>query len=78
VVTYLWLGDADPERRRRGAGFATFGVVFLAVVVALVVVLDFRNSQALPVTGLTGVLVGAGAYLRYRRSTGAVAPPELP
>lgn len=76
AVTYLWLGDADPERRRRGAGLAAFGVVFLAVLVALVVVVDLRNSRALPVAGLTGVLAGAGTYLRYRRSDGAVAPPE--
>ena len=74
AITYGWLGDGDPERRRRGAALAAFGVVFLAVLVSLVVVANFRNSQALPVAGVTGVLAGVGIYLWYRRSNREVAP----
>lgn len=74
AFTYRWLGADEPGRRRRGAAFAAFGVVFLAVLISLVVVGGMRNSRALPIAAATGV-VGAGVVvLRYRRSGAAVAP----
>jgi hypothetical protein len=67
ALTFRWLGGESPASRRRGATLAAFGVVFLAMLVSLVVVGNLRNSQALPVAGVAGIVGGAGAYLWYRR-----------
>lgn len=75
-ITYLWLGDEDPRWRRLGAALAGFGAVFLALLVSLVTVAGLRNSQALPVAGVAGVVVGVGVYLWFRRANREVAPVE--
>ena len=68
AVTYRWLGATDPGVRRRGAALAGFGAVFLAALVALVVVGGLRNSQALPIAAVAGAVGSAGTYLWLRRT----------
>lgn len=77
-VTYVWLDGEDPGQRRLGAALAAFGVVFLALLVSLVAVAGLRNSRALPVAGVAGVVVGVGAYLWFRRSGREGAPVGHP
>lgn len=78
ALAYRWLGAAAAGPRRRGVALAAFGVVFLGALVALVVGGGLRNSQALPVAGLAGVVAAGGAYLRHRRATGTDTSPRVP
>ncbi|MDS0294697.1 hypothetical protein [Halogeometricum luteum] len=78
LLCYRWLGDEDAGVRRRGVGFAGFGVFFLGTLLSLVALAGFRNSRALPVAVAVGVAAAVGAVLWFRRSDRAVArgPPR--
>jgi hypothetical protein len=65
VTVFVLLGLADelPTRRRRAAiAVGSFGVVFLLVFVVEAVILSTRNSVALPVAAIVGVLAAGLAY----------------
>lgn len=67
MVTYVWLGDTAPAVRRRGLVLATFGCVFLAVVVGAAVGANLHNSQAFSVAGIVGVLSAIGVFVWFRQ-----------
>lgn len=73
AIAYQWLGGETPGERRRGAALAAFGVLFLTVLISLVVVANLRNSQALSVAGVIGVLTAIATDLWFRRSDRGVA-----
>lgn len=66
AVVFLRLEDPDPGRRRPALAVAGFGAGFVLALVVAAGVLGLRNSVALPVAGVVGLLVGGGAVLRER------------
>jgi hypothetical protein len=69
VTVFVLVGLADDlaTRRRRGAiAVGSFGVVFLLVFVVEAVILSTRNSVALPVAAIVGVLAAGLAYWQFR------------
>ncbi|MDX1744878.1 MAG: hypothetical protein R3324_02975 [Halobacteriales archaeon] len=67
--TYTLLESSDARLRHLGMGLAAFGLAFLAVLVALVVVAGLRNSRALPIAAVLGVVVAVIVYAWMRRTT---------
>lgn len=74
LATYLLLGRADARSRHIGASVGAFGVAFLAVLLTLVVVAGFRNSRALPIAGVLGVLVAVITFGWSRYAARGDAP----
>lgn len=76
VLTYWWLDSDNAGSRRNGATLAMFGVAFLVVLVSLVVVGDFRNSLALPIAGIVGVIAAIVGFFWLRQTDRQVTPPR--
>lgn len=58
------LGDAaGPTRRRIGVGVGAFGITFLAVLLLATVGLGIRNSRALPIAGIAGLIAAWATVL---------------
>jgi hypothetical protein len=74
AVTYRWLSATAPARRRRGAALAAFGVAFVALLPALVVVGNRPTSEALAVATVGGAVAAVATAAWLRRAEGAVAP----
>lgn len=68
VATYAWLGSEVATARRRGAALAAFGTVFSLALIVAVLVANLRNSQALPLAAVLGVVAAAGASAWLWRS----------
>lgn len=63
ALTYLWLGDVDAQRRRVAMGLASFGVVFLVVLVAVGELLEYGAVLTLFVAAVAGASGAVAAYL---------------
>jgi len=63
AVVFAWLEDSRPARRRPAVAVAGFGVAFVVVAVVAVGAFGLRNSVALPVAAVGGVVVAAAAYV---------------
>lgn len=64
AFTYLRLGSTDPNRRRPAIALTMFGAAFLVVLFSGVT-FGLRNSIALPVAAVIGVVTAVGVYLRF-------------
>lgn len=64
ALVYLGLADDVPDQRRRvAAALASFGVAFLAVLLAVGALLELDETTALVVAAVVGVLTAASAYV---------------
>lgn len=66
AVVFLRLEDPAPGRRRPAIAVAGFGVGFVLALLLAAGVLRLRNSVAIPVAGVAGLLVPVVAVLRER------------
>lgn len=64
AIVYRSLADDAPaERRRIAFAVATFGLVFLLVLVAVATLLDLGTVVSLIVAAVVGILASVSAYL---------------
>lgn len=70
--------NVAPERRRPALALAAFGVVFLAALLVATLGLDVRNSVALPVAAVVGLVVAGAVYLGERADTADDSETILP
>ncbi len=70
AFVYLRLGAADPGKRRPAIALTGFGAAFLVVLFGGVAV-GLRNSVALPIAGVVGVVAAIALYLRFDQRTAA-------
>lgn len=67
AFVYLRLGAEEPTRQRPAIALTGFGAAFLVVLFAGVAV-GLRNSVALPIATVVGIIVAVAVYLRFGQS----------
>lgn len=64
ALVYLWLADDVPAQRQRVAiTFASFGVAFLVILLAISIVLDMGTTLTLIVATVVGIMAAIAAYV---------------